>query len=149
MRVASRRDRAGPRSGRSCSRPVTVQPDVAQRAGAALVRLHPARGGRPPDWSPQRSPRGSRARARTAAFSWRQPALALVTALALLSPVVWGVTWLTRGAADPIDRGTANPLPAFVRAQSELPEQIRTLVLQPVDGRLAYTAAAQPRRPVG
>jgi hypothetical protein len=30
-------------------------------------------------------------------------------------------------------------LPAFVRAQSALPEQIRTLVLQPVDGRLAYT----------
>jgi GT2 family glycosyltransferase len=118
---------------------VTVQPDVASgpvlpwsgstllvAVAAGLVTAAVAA-------------RGSRERARTAAFSWRQPALALVTALALLSPVVWGVTWLTRGAGDPIDRGTANPLPAFVRAQSALPEQIRTLVLQPVDGRLAYT----------
>jgi hypothetical protein len=38
-----------------------------------------------------------------------------------------------------LDRGSANPLPAFVRAQSALPEQIRTLVLEPADGRLAYT----------
>ncbi len=118
---------------------VTVQPDVASgpvlpwSGSTLLVALAAGL------VTAAVAARGSRERARTAAFSWRQPALAMVTALALLSPVVWGVTWLTRGAGDPIDRGTANPLPAFVRAQSALPEQIRTLVLQPVDGRLAYT----------
>ncbi len=118
---------------------VTVQPDVASgpvlpwSGSTLLVALAAGL------VTAAVAARGSRERARTAAFSWRQPALAMVTALALLSPVVWGVTWLSRGAGDPIDRGTANPLPAFVRAQSALPEQIRTLVLQPVDGRLAYT----------
>ena len=83
--------------------------------------------------------RGSRVRLQRATFGWRQPAFAVVAALALLSPLVWGVSWVGRGAADPLDRGSSNPLPAFVRAQSELPEQIRTLVLEPADGRLAYT----------
>jgi hypothetical protein len=82
---------------------------------------------------------GSRARLQRAAFTWRQPALAVVVALAALSPLIWGVSWMGRGATDPLDRGSANPLPAFVRAQSDLPEQIRTLVLEPASGRLAYT----------
>jgi hypothetical protein len=83
--------------------------------------------------------RGSRIRLQRAAFTWRQPALAAVVVLAAVSPLIWGVTWVGRGATDPLDRGSANPLPAFVRAQSALPEQIRTLVLQPASGRLAYT----------
>ncbi len=83
--------------------------------------------------------RGGRMRLQLATFSWRQPTFAAVAALALLSPLLWGVTWIDRGADGPLDRGSANPLPAFVRAQSALPEQIRTLVLEPADGRLAYT----------
>ncbi|MFL6288147.1 MAG: glycosyltransferase [Actinomycetes bacterium] len=83
--------------------------------------------------------RGARHRMSRAAFTWRQPALAVVTALAVASPLLWVVTWLGHGASGPLDRGSANPLPAFVRAQSVLPEQIRTLVLQPDQGRLAYT----------
>ena len=47
--------------------------------------------------------------------------------------------WVDRGASGPVTRGVANPLPAFVRAQSELPEQVRTLVLEPRGGRLTYT----------
>ena len=83
--------------------------------------------------------RGARTRLSRAAFTWRQPALAVVTVLAVVSPLVWVVTWLGHGASGPLDRGSANPLPAFVRAQSVLPEQIRTLVLEPDQGRLAYT----------
>jgi hypothetical protein len=83
--------------------------------------------------------RGSSVRLSRAAFTWRQPALAVVVVLAAVSPLIWGVTWIGRGASDPLDRGAADPLPAFVRAQSALPEQIRTLVLQPASGRLAYT----------
>ena len=82
---------------------------------------------------------GSTSRLQRAAFTWRQPALAVVVAMAAVSPLIWGVTWMGRGATDPLDRGVANPLPAFVRAQSDLPEQIRTLVLQPASGGLAYT----------
>ncbi|MCZ3389944.1 MAG: glycosyltransferase family 2 protein [Actinomycetia bacterium] len=82
---------------------------------------------------------GTRVRLQRAAFTWRQPALAVVVAMAAVSPIIWGVAWMGRGATDPLDRGGANPLPAFVRAQSGLPEQIRTLVLQPASGRLAYT----------
>lgn len=83
--------------------------------------------------------RGGRTRLARAAFTWRQPALALVVVLAAVSPLIWGVSWIGRGAAEPLARGPANPLPAFVRAQSALPEQIRTLVLEPSSGRLAYT----------
>jgi hypothetical protein len=83
--------------------------------------------------------RGAGRRLSQSAFSWRQPALVAVTVLAVASPLVWGLAWVTRGASDPLTRGDANPLPAFVRAQSALPEQIRTLVLRPEEGRLAYT----------
>jgi GT2 family glycosyltransferase len=83
--------------------------------------------------------RGAGRRLSGATFSWRQPALAVVTVVALASPVVWAIGWLSHGATGPLDRGTADPLPAFVRAQSALPEQIRTLVLRPEGGRLVYT----------
>jgi GT2 family glycosyltransferase len=83
--------------------------------------------------------RGAGSRLSRAAFTWRQPALAVVAALAVAGPMVWVVAWLAHGASGPLDRGSANPLPAFVRAQSVLPEQIRTLVLEPAQGRLAYT----------
>jgi GT2 family glycosyltransferase len=83
--------------------------------------------------------RGAGRRLSHATFSWRQPAVAIVTALAIASPVVWTVGWLAHGATGPLDRGTADPMPAFVRAQAALPEQIRTLVLRPQGGRLVYT----------
>jgi hypothetical protein len=83
--------------------------------------------------------RGVRNRLSTATFSWRQPALAVITGLAVVGPVLWAVAWLAHGASGPLDRGLANPLPAFVRAQSLLPEQVRTLVLEPAQGRLAFT----------
>ena len=83
--------------------------------------------------------RGVRNRMSRATFTWRQPALALVTAMAVASPVVWALLWLGHGASGPLDRSWVNPLPAFVQAQSVLPEQIRTLVLRSESGRLAYT----------
>jgi hypothetical protein len=87
--------------------------------------------------------RSSRHRLRRRALSWRQPVVALVALTAVLSPLLTGFWWVSRGAGEPIDRGVANPLPDFVRAQSELPAQIRTLVLEPQDGRLAYTLLRQ------
>jgi hypothetical protein len=59
--------------------------------------------------------------------------------MVVAGPLFWAIAWLDHGASDPLDRGSANPLPAFVRAESVLPDQIRTLVLEPSQGRLAYT----------
>jgi hypothetical protein len=87
--------------------------------------------------------RSSRRRLETRALSWRQPALAVIAVLAVVTPLIGAVWWIDRGTAGPIDRGFANPLPAFVRAQSQLPAQIRTLVLKPGDGRLTYALLRQ------
>jgi GT2 family glycosyltransferase len=87
--------------------------------------------------------RSTRRRLERRALSWQQPAVAVVTAFAVLTPVVAAVWWVDHGAAGPVERGVANPLPAFVRAQSELPDQIRTLVLKPENGRLTYTLLRQ------
>ena len=43
---------------------------------------------------------GAPVRLSRVAFTWRQPALAVVTALAVVSPLIWGVTWLGRGPAN-------------------------------------------------
>lgn len=83
--------------------------------------------------------RGASQRLSRVTFSWRQPGLAVVTVLVAGGLVLWSAAWLSHGASGPLDRGAASPLPAFVRAQSAQPEQIRTLVLEPSDGRLVYT----------
>jgi len=83
--------------------------------------------------------RGASERLSRVPFSWRQPGLAVVSAVVALSLAAGTLVWLNHGASGPLDRGAASPLPAFVRAQSGLPEQIRTLVLEPADGRIAYT----------
>jgi hypothetical protein len=72
-----------------------------------------------------------------------------VTVLAVLTPLATGLWWVMRGAEGPLDRGGANPLPAFVRAQSVLPDQIRTLVLKPDNGRLTYTLLRQRAAELG
>ena len=87
--------------------------------------------------------RGGQQRLQRRALSWRQPVLAVVLVMSLLTPVLCTLWWFDRGAQGPIDRGIANPLPAFVRAQSDQPEQIRTLVLRPSGGRLEYTLLRQ------
>ncbi|HVQ88733.1 MAG TPA: glycosyltransferase family 2 protein [Actinomycetes bacterium] len=83
--------------------------------------------------------RSSRRRLESRALSWRQPALALVTGVAVILPIFTAVWWIESGSSGVLYRGVANPMPAFVRAQSELPTQIRTLVLEPSSGRLTYT----------
>ena len=93
--------------------------------------------------------RSTRRRLERRALSWRQPAVALVTAAAVMTPLITGIWWLQRGSAGPLERGVANPLPAFVRAQSELPDQIRTLVLKPENGRLTYTLLRQRAAELG
>ncbi len=72
-------------------------------------------------------------------FGWRQPAVVGLAVLALLAPVTWGLWWVVRGSADPLHRGDAQVLPAFVAAASDQPERIRTLVLQLRDERLEYS----------
>jgi hypothetical protein len=72
-------------------------------------------------------------------LGWRQPSLVGVAVLALLSPILLGAWWLWRGADGPLHRGEASVLPAFVAASAKQPDRVRTLVLQPVAGRLYYS----------
>jgi GT2 family glycosyltransferase len=72
-------------------------------------------------------------------LGWRQPSLVAVAVLALLSPILLGSWWLWRGADGPLHRGEASVLPAFVAASANQPARVRTLVLQPVAGRLYYS----------
>ncbi len=81
----------------------------------------------------------SRSRLSSRTFSWQQPAVAVVTVIAVLVPLATGVWWIGRGAPGPLQRSDPDPLPAFVRAEAALPTRARTLVLEPRDGRLGYT----------
>ena len=83
--------------------------------------------------------RQARRRISGAQFGWRQPAVVVLAVLALLAPLSWGAWWVVRGAADPLQRGDAAVLPAFVAAAADQPEQVRTLVLQMSNERLEYS----------
>jgi hypothetical protein len=83
--------------------------------------------------------RRSRTRLTSRTFSWQQPAVLVLAALAAVVPVASGLWWLGRGAAGPLQRSDPDPLPAFVQAEAALPERSRTLVLLPEEGRLGYT----------
>jgi hypothetical protein len=83
--------------------------------------------------------RSSRSAMSGRALSWQQPALAVVTGLAVLVPVAAGLWWVDRATEGPLVRSDPDPLPAFVQAQAAEPERVRTLVLVPEGGRLRYT----------
>lgn len=63
-------------------------------------------------------------------FGLAQPIAALVAVIAVGAPAVAGLTWLTRGAGDPIGRADEVLVPAFVAAESETTDRPRTLALR-------------------
>ncbi len=67
-------------------------------------------------------------------FGWRQPAAVLVVVVALVTPLVTGAAWLSRGAGGPLDRQSAQILPAFVVAASASESQPSTLLLSTSEG---------------
>lgn len=82
---------------------------------------------------------GSREWLFSSSFGWRQPFVALVTAAAVLVPVVGAVWWVVRGADGPLERRDARVLPAYISDEAGQPERIRTLVLgRADDGRVTY-----------
>jgi hypothetical protein len=82
-------------------------------------------------------------------FSWRQVVAAAVTAVAILTPAVWGLSWIDRGAGGPLVRTDPQLLPAFVAAQSLTPERPRTLVLREDPNRVAYAVLRSTGPTVG
>ncbi len=74
-------------------------------------------------------------------FGLAQPVAALVTLVAIGAPVVAGLSWLTRGAEGPLDRGQPVLVPAFVAAEAETVDRPRTLALrlQRAEGSLSYS----------
>jgi hypothetical protein len=82
---------------------------------------------------------GVRKRLAGYSFGWRQLTAAIVAVAAALLPVLAGVTWLLRGADDPLARGGTRVLPAFAAAEVEGTPGLRALTLAPRrDGRLGY-----------
>ncbi len=63
------------------------------------------------------------------AFGWRQPVAVLVVAVALLTPAAAAVSWVARGVEGPLNRASADVLPAFVAAAAQSPSHPTTLVL--------------------
>jgi GT2 family glycosyltransferase len=82
---------------------------------------------------------GVRRRLSAYSFGWRQLLAGLVAVLAAALPVVAGVSWVVRGADDPLERGGTRVLPAFAAAEIEASPGLRALTLSPRrDGRLGY-----------
>ncbi|HUR50983.1 MAG TPA: glycosyltransferase family 2 protein [Mycobacteriales bacterium] len=72
-------------------------------------------------------------------FGWRQLLASLLAVLAAAVPVVAALTWVVRGADDPLRRGGTQVLPAFAAAEVAGTPGLRVLTLTPrTDGRLGY-----------
>lgn len=72
---------------------------------------------------------GVRARLERRSFSWRQPLAGLLAVLTGLVPLAAALAWLVRGTDDPLQRGPATQLPAFVAADLDQPQHPRALLL--------------------
>jgi GT2 family glycosyltransferase len=72
---------------------------------------------------------GAEKRLREVGFSWRQPVAAAVLGLGLLAPVAAATGWIWIGAADPLQRGPAESVPAFVAADVSETAGARTLLI--------------------
>jgi GT2 family glycosyltransferase len=82
---------------------------------------------------------GVRSRLAGHSFGWRQVTAGLIAAMAAAVPAVAAVSWVVRGADDPLRRGGTGILPAFARAEIEAQPGLRALTLRPrADGRLGY-----------
>ena len=72
---------------------------------------------------------GAEKRLREVGFSWRQPAAAVVLGLGLMAPLAAATAWIWIGAADPLQRGPAESVPAFVAADANETAGARTLLI--------------------
>ncbi len=99
-------------------------------------------------WAAALAADGVQARLAGATFSWRQPALAVVTVTAVVAPLLAAGHWLLSGVSGPIEHAPASALPAFVVADAGGPARPRTLVLRSGPGpglRYALTEGAGSR----
>ena len=82
---------------------------------------------------------GVRARLAAYSFGWRQLTAGVVAVLAAAVPVVAALSWVVRGADDPVQRDDRQLLPAFARAELEANRGLRALALEPrADGRVGF-----------
>jgi hypothetical protein len=89
---------------------------------------------------------GARERLAARSFDWRQPAAAVLAALALAAPLVSAASWVYRGAAGPLDRRVPAALPAAAVAELDREPGTRVLWLRPeARERVSYVLS----RPAG
>lgn len=73
-------------------------------------------------------------------FGWRQPVAAAVALAALAVPLICGLSWVSRGSADPLRRQNVHPLPSVVLAEADRIPGMRVLWLdEAADGSVRYT----------
>jgi hypothetical protein len=83
-------------------------------------------------------------------FGWRQPLGVLVVLLAALSPVVSAVWWLWSGSGDPLDRGRATGVPAYMTdAAADDPLNGILVVRGSRSGGFSYVLLRQPGMRLG
>ena len=83
---------------------------------------------------------GLRSRLSASTFGWRQPVTFLIVILALAGTTASAVTWVSRGADDPLTRAPATLLPPFVAASNAGPLHPRALLLSAdVEGHVLYS----------
>jgi GT2 family glycosyltransferase len=80
-------------------------------------------------------------------FGWRQPAAALLAGAALVGTAGLALTWLVRGADDPLTDRSATVLPVFAAAELARPTEPRILALRVSDGVVRYALVRDPDGP--
>jgi GT2 family glycosyltransferase len=81
---------------------------------------------------------GVRTRLARSSFGWRQLTAAVVAVCTALLPVLAAVSWVHRGADDPLRRGVRPVLPAFAQAELAAAPGLRVLVVRPEEGAVHY-----------
>ena len=82
--------------------------------------------------------RGLRRRLAESSFGWRQLLASLVAVAAAAVPLLTGLSWLQRGAQDPLVRTDRSALPAFAQAELAARPGLRVLLLAPGPAGVRY-----------
>jgi hypothetical protein len=75
-------------------------------------------------------------------FGWRQLTAAVVVCAAAVTPAAAAISWVARGADDPLDRGRSAVLPAFARVELAATPGLRALVVTPRGDGVGYELTA-------
>lgn len=91
---------------------------------------------------------GARHTLRDRSFGWRQPAVVVVVALAVVSTVTLVGSWLVRGGGGPLKGDSPAVLPLYVQAELNVGTSARALLLYNDHGLIRYALVRSADGPV-